>query len=66
MLEIYFNREDLYPWCRKVALRLITLNDHIDFENVKKRGKIKNYDLAKANFIIFEDDNGDNKILKVK
>lgn len=64
MLVISFNREDLYPWCKKVPLKMLNINDHIDMDRLRKEGKIKSYDIAKATVVTFEDSDGNSKILR--
>jgi hypothetical protein len=66
MFSIEFNRDDLFPWCKKISFNLIALNEHIDLERLKREGKLYNHDYYKADIVFFTDDDGSKKVLRSK
>ncbi len=59
MLTITINRSDLYPFCRKMSMELLTLRE-VDEQKVTGRN------FFMADLVYFIDDDGSTKVLKSK
>lgn len=64
MYTIEFNRDDLFKWCRKINMDLVSLNSHIDFDRLKEEKKLSNHDCCLADIVYFTDDDGSKKVLR--
>jgi len=63
ILEI--TRSDLYPFCRKISIDLLTRCE-INESRMLKGGKTKKYEWSMCDMVIFVDDDGSKKVLKHK
>jgi hypothetical protein len=59
MLIIEINRDDLFPYCRKIDI------DQLTFREVDPQ-KLSSRDFSKADMVYFTDSDGSKKVLKNK
>ena len=63
MLTIELTRSDLYPFCKKISIDLLTRSE-VDEPRLLLEGKIKKHDWYKADIVYFTDDDGSKKVFK--
>lgn len=69
MLIIELTRDDLFPFCKKVSLNLLTCYPNlteVDKIRLIKEKKISTHDFYRADIIYFTDNDGSKRVLKNK